>query len=471
MSPFEYLGVGDDADERAIKRAYAALLRRTRPEDDPQGFQALHEAYQAALHDCRRGDAAEPMQAAAAAAETAVPLPAPAAAPMIEPTAPARAARAEAEPAPPPLDPQRLLDELVAQAQALPVEEIERNLYARPEFLSLATKETAGRAVITGLFDRQPPMPGDVFDAVLDFFNHASVDTAFDPLALASLRTRMNLRWELLAHDRADFVARHHRVHGVRADVPEFTPGMRRRLAAPWRGARAWLAALVPGMVGRVSQFINALDGGRTSRLPPELDRNAVRFWLAAAESASWTASALRAIRTLAIAALLLLAMHNTPDEMRPLLGLGVWACGGHLALVAWRLLRRWLIQPEAREERWRIARLLFLPAMASLPPLLARFVTPAAAVVASAFMLTLAMSRLRMRLGLPAVDVWKLGISVLYGVMIMVVIVAPLVSAQPYAGSAAILIVWAADLWKQRRALREVWRRDARADLRNAPR
>ena len=469
MSPFEYLGVGNDADERAIKRAYAALLRRTRPEDDPQGFQALHEAYQAALHDCRRGDAPEPMRPVAAAAEAIVPLPAAAATPMIEPAAPAVIARAEAEPAP--LDPQRLLDELVAQAQAQPVEEIERHLYARPEFLSLATKEAAGRAVITALFDQQPPMPGDVFDAVLDFFNHASVDTAFDPLALASLRTRMSLRWELLARDRADFVARHHRVHGVRADVPEFTCGMRRRLAAPWRPVRAWLATLVPGMAARVSQFIGALDGGRINRLPPELDRNAVRFWLAAAERDSWTASALRALRALTIAALLLLAMRNSPYELRPLLGLGLWACGGYLAQVAWRLLRRWQIQPEARGERWRSVRLLFLPAMASLPPLLARFVTPAAAVVASAFMLTLAIARLRMRLGLPPVDAWKLGISGLYGAMIVVVIVAPLVSAQPFAGTAAILIAWAGDLWKQRRALREAWRRDARADLRDVPR
>ncbi|UNE62675.1 hypothetical protein ACQR53_20055 [Xanthomonas oryzae] len=37
------LGLAADADERAIKRAYSARLKVTRPEDDPAGFQQLHE--------------------------------------------------------------------------------------------------------------------------------------------------------------------------------------------------------------------------------------------------------------------------------------------------------------------------------------------------------------------------------------------------------------------------------------------
>ncbi len=45
----EHLGIAIDADERAIKRAYAAKLRTTRPDEDPAGFQRLNEAYQQAL--------------------------------------------------------------------------------------------------------------------------------------------------------------------------------------------------------------------------------------------------------------------------------------------------------------------------------------------------------------------------------------------------------------------------------------
>ena len=43
------LGLGPDADERAVKRAYAARLKATRPDTDPEGFQRLNAAYQAAL--------------------------------------------------------------------------------------------------------------------------------------------------------------------------------------------------------------------------------------------------------------------------------------------------------------------------------------------------------------------------------------------------------------------------------------
>ncbi|QWF15136.1 J domain-containing protein [Lysobacter capsici] len=49
MNPFEHLGIEPGADEREIKRAYARRLRQVRPDDDPAGFQALHEAYQACL--------------------------------------------------------------------------------------------------------------------------------------------------------------------------------------------------------------------------------------------------------------------------------------------------------------------------------------------------------------------------------------------------------------------------------------
>ena len=50
MTCWIVLGLPPDADSRTIKRQYATLLKKTRPDDDPEGFQRLREAYEEALN-------------------------------------------------------------------------------------------------------------------------------------------------------------------------------------------------------------------------------------------------------------------------------------------------------------------------------------------------------------------------------------------------------------------------------------
>ena len=46
---WEELGIKKTTDKRAIKTAYARLLKNNRPDGDPEAYQALREAYDAAL--------------------------------------------------------------------------------------------------------------------------------------------------------------------------------------------------------------------------------------------------------------------------------------------------------------------------------------------------------------------------------------------------------------------------------------
>lgn len=54
MNPFRELGLNRSATVDEVKRAYAARLKKTRPEDDAEGFQRLREAFDSALAMARQ---------------------------------------------------------------------------------------------------------------------------------------------------------------------------------------------------------------------------------------------------------------------------------------------------------------------------------------------------------------------------------------------------------------------------------
>jgi hypothetical protein len=65
MSPFQVLGLTRRASLQEVKRAYAQLLKKHRPDEDAVGFQRIHEAFEACVARCRERDARAREQALA----------------------------------------------------------------------------------------------------------------------------------------------------------------------------------------------------------------------------------------------------------------------------------------------------------------------------------------------------------------------------------------------------------------------
>jgi hypothetical protein len=498
----EQLGLDADADERAVKRAYAARLKTTRPDSDPEGFQQLHEAYQAALVWVRSGrdevaawDAEAHLHETTEAQATAEIGPEPSLQPQLRhrqqglqraeallertqedrPLAPARSATDETDA---PLDLAGFLDACIDRAVHSGAEDLRRWLQAQPGLWSLQRKAVVAQALLQRLAAERLPIPQQRFDAIAAFFGLDDLHGGYDAYTVHRLRHRLHLAWEVQSRQ-ANLLAERTALDGgsLAANVRE-VERILSQLTRPLRWPQALWAGLLPGFPSAVRRLLHRLDFGDLDDLPPPIRDEQVAFWDRAGDRERLSRPRLAVVtaRLLAyslIAAGLWLAAgvlgapvrHPGLAGVPTVAGIAIGALAAlWLGHVIFSAFGRWQAAPERWDDPRPWLRRLALPAVLTAAMLLLELAPPDsdAAGVAVGLLLVLGMSsawrRHGERSGPPLgrhFGFWRT--SLLYVVIYTVGTQAGWLDDRGalWLVAGAALFIWARDLWRQRHALR----------------
>jgi hypothetical protein len=471
MSPFSLLGLPPDADERAIKRAYAQRLRQIRPEDDAQGFQRLHEIYQAALERCRQGmPAATSAQDEGASTDREQRFDASMAQPPRIDAGVSSTAAPIAQP--PPAAVVFVVDEFCSAAFDLAATgdpaRLQDWLGSRPELWSLQLKAQVGHYLVQQLYQQVPPMPESCLDTLLHFFDLDHALAGHDPAALQQLRRRSRLAWELQPD--------HQNALAARLNMPPWRVRWNlRQLHRPFRWPQVLLIGMNPSNAGIIATFVARLAGINPEDLPDGVKRDQLQFWQAAADLKrvnrprlilGLARSAVILLVGMLLAPLLSLA-YSGGIALEPMLFViallmvpsmlwGVW--------VAWQALDHWQGRPEHLPVRWPWLCLGLVPLMCAGGLALQLTRQPGLGVLLLTPAVWLALRRYWHRHDGHGF-VWKAGHVRVFFILLFLLANAlrgtDLIADIPSADSAGFvlasvaMLAWGADLWKQRRHLR----------------
>jgi len=489
------LDLPPDADERAIKRAYAAKLKATRPDEDPEGFQRLHEAYQAALAWVRSGphddeeawgedadgweeEAGERVDDAASVVQEDSASPAmPAAQATDEDDAQASPAEHAVV-----FDHDAFFDTCFRLAFDGVEGELRRWLDAQPILWSLAHKAQIGHWLLHAMHHRQPPMAPARFDLLMDYFGLIDLRSGFDAYYIQRLRQRLQIAWEVQT---AQLRALAERTADEGTSVTSAVRQVRRilhDLSRPFDWPRALLSALMPMYPSAVRRFLYRLDLGRLDDLPPPIDPAQVAFWDAASDRSRLTRERLAVVgsRVAAYAALVTLlyfglaVLIGQGDRSVGAVALGaippasvalVSALGMAAAWSLWTgyaLFSAWQAREEDPDERRPMLRRFTIPVLLAVA-LAIVWIQPGGWIGASGGVLLMstalaAWARHRERSGPPLgrhLGYWR--------VFVLFVILDTIGEHQGWMNDAGLfaaiaglaLFIWAKDLWRQRRRAR----------------
>ncbi|MFZ2752377.1 MAG: J domain-containing protein, partial [Lysobacteraceae bacterium] len=415
MSPaLRELGLGPDADERAVKRAYAARLKATRPDTDPEGFQRLNAAYQAALAWVQsRSNVAYAPQSSASETETDaaaddVPLGAITQAlstdalfAMLESrtgetdegmrgdagddtfgvTNSARIDTVLPEPLPTEtirFDLDAFFDDCIALASRGRDGELLGWLNAQPILWSLQHKAQIAQWLLGHLNEHRPAIEARRFDVLAEFFGLLDLHSGYDAYAIQRLRHRLHLAWEIRTSQLHALAQRGQPDGGSHAADVRQTRRILKQLRRPLNTTQAMFAGLMPMYPSAMRRFLYRLDFGNIDDLPPPIEPQQVAFWDAAGDRSRVSVPRLQigAARCVAYSALAMLLV-TLVQLMAPeaelhasaaiKTGTAVFAgiSAGWIAWVGGQACLQWQCLPEDEEERFGRLRRASIPTFA----------------------------------------------------------------------------------------------------------
>ena len=487
---YTLLGVSPDAEVGDVKRAYARLLRKTRPDEDADGFQQLHMAYRWVLAQVTARTAGATVQSGHAAPPASHDPPS-------VPTANDRdfaAIRTTAEvtvgmaaPTPSPaedvspvaaVNPTELLNRVIQYAIANNEDrKLSVWLSKQPEFWSIRTKQQIGQLLLSQLFRNPQPMASACLDTLLQFFDLEQVLSGINPIALAQLRRRQLAMWYLLPENDRAFASRLN-ISTKRLSDRRQLASCLRLLQGPWRWQRVPWPAIRRGRVVAVGRLIHTLCSGNFAELPPQIDRANAAFWYRAALTRvmSRPRFAVGSVRAVFMALVLMVCFVGTLALSSSLasgnganwaatLGFGAIVAGYILGLwlvyAGWIWLDHWQGLPESSQMRPIWLRRMLIPALCAAAIGLDYLATlPVAAIAVIGATLIMALRRFQHRSPpRPAGKKTRTG-STLPGVFFLFIVLAniiPKLAQLPEQipiiaiGAMVPMAIWMADMWRHR--------------------
>ncbi|WP_282244665.1 hypothetical protein [Stenotrophomonas sp. PS02300] len=389
----ELLDLATVGDERGLKRAYARLLKQTRPDEDPAGFQRLHDLYQHALARCRAAQEQEHQQeqdrpgaARWGEIDAVVAVAAPDA--LTPPRAAAPRIRSEAEaPVLSPVDldlpaqptPEHACRLLLRRGAETAREAFPARLQAETREWSLDTRDAVSARLISALREGDVVMCSANLHVIYRFFGWDDVASGADMHELQWLSNRAHGAWLQLPANHGELAALMPRQRDRR---------MTQREVANWldrlQRSRSYvdnlLAALHPRTPGQMHALLAALGCHPGVPLPVGINAGQANFWASAGSPLHRTAILLAVIRATIIGVGLMMVglyiVERTKDPAHPQLTptAGLWLLAALLLPPVWILLSiaqdavyRYQMAPETATTRRPWLRLLTIPLLVAL--------------------------------------------------------------------------------------------------------